>query len=190
MSREWYVERTVVIEASPEQVFPLINNLKQWEQWSPWPASQTSARYDGPTEGEHATRCWTDGVHAEGGRHVDGVLTITESCADEGIQYGLRVANGRWRFASEGGISLMDVSPDDGGRTTEVTWSDAGEFGEDLLSRFRVRRMHRAMEQNVRVGLERLKRAVEGGREVSVASGSNGSSGSSVVRTPGELKCA
>ena len=30
------VERTASIKAAPEKIFPLINDLHQWELWSPW----------------------------------------------------------------------------------------------------------------------------------------------------------
>lgn len=31
-----HVERTALIKSSPETAYQLINNLEEWNQWSPW----------------------------------------------------------------------------------------------------------------------------------------------------------
>ena len=55
------VERSIVIKAPPEKVFPLINNFHQWAEWSPWehldPAMVRS--YGGTAEGKGAVYGWT-----------------------------------------------------------------------------------------------------------------------------------
>jgi len=30
------VERSISIKALPEKIFPLINDFREWEPWSPW----------------------------------------------------------------------------------------------------------------------------------------------------------
>jgi hypothetical protein len=30
------VERSITIQRTPDQIFPLIDNFHQWESWSPW----------------------------------------------------------------------------------------------------------------------------------------------------------
>ena len=30
------VERAATIKAPPEKIFPLINDFKRWDAWSPW----------------------------------------------------------------------------------------------------------------------------------------------------------
>ncbi len=54
------VERSIRIEASAETIFPHINNLHQWEAWSPWekvdPGVQRS--YSGADSGPGAVYAW------------------------------------------------------------------------------------------------------------------------------------
>jgi len=54
------VERSIRIQAPPDKIFPLINDLHQWEAWSPWekvdPAVQRS--YSGAPSGPGAVYAW------------------------------------------------------------------------------------------------------------------------------------
>lgn len=54
------VERALTMRASPEQIFPLINDFHEWEAWSPWekvdPAVQRT--YSGAESGKGAVYAW------------------------------------------------------------------------------------------------------------------------------------
>jgi hypothetical protein len=54
------VRRSAMIDAPPEKVFPLINDFRRWESWSPWekldPALQR--RFSGPEAGKGAVYAW------------------------------------------------------------------------------------------------------------------------------------
>jgi hypothetical protein len=55
MPTEWHVERSVVVAAPASVVFPLINDLQRWPEWTSWndaldPSLQRSFE-DGPTAG-------------------------------------------------------------------------------------------------------------------------------------------
>ncbi len=72
------VERSTVIAAPPEKIFPLINDLHQWEPWSPWekldPALKRS--YSGAGSGLGAVYEW------QGNKDVGhGRMEITQSTA-------------------------------------------------------------------------------------------------------------
>ena len=64
------IERSVLVNSSPEKIFPLLNDFKQWEAWSPWekldPALQRS--YSGSTSGVDAVYNWTGNKHVGAGR--------------------------------------------------------------------------------------------------------------------------
>lgn len=70
------IERSVRIEAPPERVHPLIDDLRRWTAWSPWegldPALKRS--YSGPASGAGAAYAW------EGNRKVgSGRMEIMQS---------------------------------------------------------------------------------------------------------------
>lgn len=64
------VERRITINASPDTIFPLINNFHQWVLWSPWekldPALQRN--YSGADEGIGATYEWKGNNKVGSGR--------------------------------------------------------------------------------------------------------------------------
>src|ERR1700676_1586066 len=57
---QFRVTRSATMTAPPEAVFPQVNNLHNWEAWSPWakldPAAKNS--YSGPPKGVGASFAW------------------------------------------------------------------------------------------------------------------------------------
>jgi hypothetical protein len=64
------VERSVIINAPAEKIFPLINDFREWEPWSPWekvdPAVKRS--YSGAASGEGAVYEWNGNKNIGQGR--------------------------------------------------------------------------------------------------------------------------
>ncbi len=56
-----HVERQITIDAPAAKVFPYVNNLKKFNQWSPWVKVEPVTQYifDGPESGVGATMKWT-----------------------------------------------------------------------------------------------------------------------------------
>ena len=56
------VERSIIINASPEKVFSIINNFHEWEAWSPWEKASPNVKrsYDGPKSGVGSKYAWED----------------------------------------------------------------------------------------------------------------------------------
>jgi uncharacterized protein YndB with AHSA1/START domain len=54
------VERSVSIPATPEHIFPLLNDFHQWEAWSPWEKIDPAVQriYHSTTAGVGATYEW------------------------------------------------------------------------------------------------------------------------------------
>jgi Polyketide cyclase / dehydrase and lipid transport len=70
------IERSVTINAPADKIFPFVNDLHQWEAWSPWekidPALKRS--YSGAASGKGAVYGW------EGNREIgQGRMEIIES---------------------------------------------------------------------------------------------------------------
>jgi hypothetical protein len=64
------VERSAIINAAPEKIFPLINDFREWEPWSPWekvdPALKRS--YSGAASGKGAVYEWSGNKNIGQGR--------------------------------------------------------------------------------------------------------------------------
>lgn len=70
------VERSIVVKASADKIFTLINDLHQWEPWSPWEKLDAALKrtYSGANSGVGAVYEW------QGNRDVGhGRMEITES---------------------------------------------------------------------------------------------------------------
>jgi uncharacterized protein YndB with AHSA1/START domain len=115
---EFAVSRIATISAPPEKVFPHVNDLHQWEAWSPWAALDPNAKniFSGAAAGAGAAMAW------EGNRKVGaGKMTITDSRPGERIRFRLdfrkpmpATNTAEFMFRTEGG-------------QTVVTWSMAGK---------------------------------------------------------------
>ena len=70
------VQRVVLINASSDKVFPLINDMKAWTAWSPYEKKDPAMKrtYGAVTAGKGATYAW------EGDKNVgQGSMEIVES---------------------------------------------------------------------------------------------------------------
>jgi uncharacterized protein YndB with AHSA1/START domain len=55
------IERTTTIKATPEKIFPLVNDFHQWEAWSPWEKIDPALKrtYAGAASGKGAVYEWS-----------------------------------------------------------------------------------------------------------------------------------
>lgn len=67
---QFRIERSATIQASPERIFPLINDLHRWQAWSPYekkdPAMERT--YEGPSSGAGAAYGWNGNKNIGSGR--------------------------------------------------------------------------------------------------------------------------
>lgn len=108
---EFRVSRSAKIAAPPEKVFPHINDLHNWEAWSPWAKLDPNAKnsFSGPETGTGAAMAW-DGNKKIGA----GQMTITESHANELIRFKLEFIrpfkatnSAEFTFRSEAGQTVV-----------------------------------------------------------------------------------
>ncbi len=85
LPREVSITRSARIEATPEAVFPFINNLQAFTTWSPWQAMDPGMKqtFEGPAEGVGAKMAWDS---AEAGR---GTQEIVASTPNERVENAL-----------------------------------------------------------------------------------------------------
>jgi uncharacterized protein YndB with AHSA1/START domain len=120
----WQVERTVVIRAPAPIIFPYLNNLKQWREWTVWYQQHPNmtTEYSGPDAGVGATSRWS----GEEGR---GVMKIMQSERNQLVAYTLLFNGGEFR--TDGTLTLMPE-----GEGTRVVWSAMGEAGRNPANRY------------------------------------------------------
>lgn len=76
------IQRSVTIQALPEKIFPMIDNLKNQGAWSPWEKLDPAMKrtYSGPANGKGAAYAW------EGNNQVgQGSMEIIESAPSSKI---------------------------------------------------------------------------------------------------------
>ncbi len=117
---DFRVSRSASIAVPPDVVFPHINDMKKWQEWSPWAKldPNSKATFEGPVAGAGAVFRWV-GNHEVG----EGSMVITESRTNELIRFKLTflkpmegTCDTEFTFKPEGGATL-------------VTWTMASKNG-------------------------------------------------------------
>jgi uncharacterized protein YndB with AHSA1/START domain len=111
------VERTAVVQAPPEKVFPLINDFDRWAGWSPWEKKDPAMKrtYGPAKSGKGARYAW------EGNSDVgQGSMEIVESVAPSRVALKLDFVK---PFEAHNDVQFA-LKPDAGG--TRVSWSMEG----------------------------------------------------------------
>ncbi len=105
-----HIERATVINAPAKIIFGEINNLSNWEKWSPWEHKDPNMvkTYSAKTEGVGASFSW------KGNSDVgEGTMSIAESFADDSIQAIMMMQGMGKSYASfklkkeEGGVKVI-----------------------------------------------------------------------------------
>jgi hypothetical protein len=120
------VERSIVINAPPAQVFPHVNSMRAFHAWSPWTDIDPDTQYafDGPESGVGSRMTWQSGNQQVGA----GSQEITLSLAEEQVATALE-------FGGKGqGVARFFLEPQAQG--TLLRWQFKTEFGWDLFSRY------------------------------------------------------
>ncbi|MBE0542104.1 MAG: SRPBCC family protein [Verrucomicrobia bacterium] len=114
---EYRVTRSVTIAASPEAVFPHVNELKKWAAWNPWEKIDPNMKltYEGPEAGVGASYSWVGNNEVGEGR-----MSITDSRPNESVKFKLEF------FKPMAGVSDADFTFKPLGNQTEVTWAMSG----------------------------------------------------------------
>lgn len=161
LPKRYHVERSVVIEAPADAVFPAINTLKEWPNWTAWTVAKypdMKVTFEGPESGVGAKYSWT------GEQVGQGNLKITESDPAKGIKYELAFENPK--SLSIGGIQL---EPE--GNQTKATWWNEGNLGWRPINRYFGLLMDSMMGPDFQMGLNNLKKKVEAAAQAQATEG-------------------
>lgn len=118
---EFKVSRSATFNAAAPSVFAQVNDLRNWEAWSPWGKMDPSAKptYEGPHAGNGAAMVW----HSEKPEVGVGKMTITESVPNQRIVFLLEFEK------PMKGTNTASFTFKPNGKQTEVTWSMSGKMG-------------------------------------------------------------
>jgi uncharacterized protein YndB with AHSA1/START domain len=110
------VERGIVIKAPPEKVFPLINDLHQWEPWSPWEKLDPSLKrtYSGANSGVGAIYEWQGNSDVGHGR-----MEIIESTAPSKVVLKLHFIK---PFEAKNTVEFVVLKEGAGTRVTQAMY--------------------------------------------------------------------
>ena len=103
------VNRSVVIDASPEKIFPFLNDFNHWPSWSPWLIMEPGVKVTVSDD----TKYYEWG----GDRVGSGNMTVLTEDENKSINYDLTFLK-PWKSTAKVGFIL---SPE--GNSTKVTWT-------------------------------------------------------------------
>jgi effector-binding domain-containing protein len=151
------LKREITVAASPEDIFARVNNLRAFNEWSPWVARDPNTKfvYSGPPEGPEAKMSWTSAVHGT------GTQEIKESVPGESVLYRIEWGGTDIVFAN----IKLDRQPDD---TTKVTWTYKSDLGSNPFKRYMGLMYPSWIGGDYEAGLARLKQAAEGTLDVAL----------------------
>ena len=114
---DFRVTRSVAIAAPPEHIFPHVNELRNWEAWSPWAKLDPNAKstFSGAAAGVGAAMAW-DGNKKIGA----GKMTVTTSQPNELVRIRLEFIR---PFQA---TNVAEFNFKSNSRQTEVTWTMTG----------------------------------------------------------------
>ena len=146
------VERTAVVKAPPERVFPLIGNFHRWTGWSPWENRDPAMKrtYGGAESGEGAVYAWDGNKNVGSGR-----MEILEASSPSKIVIKLDF------FKPFEGHNTAEFTVLSQGSATEVNWAMSGPapFMHKVMQVFM--NLDRMIGKDFEAGLANLKKAVE-----------------------------
>ena len=149
---QFRVERRARINATPDKVFPLLNDFRRWSIWSPWERldPNLTRRHSGPDSGQGAVYEW------EGNSNVGtGRMEITSASAPSQVTIKLDFIQ---PFQAH---NVAEFALQRSGDATHVTWAMHGPnpFMARLMSAFLD--MDQMVGKDFETGLANLKTITE-----------------------------
>ncbi|MCB1488873.1 MAG: SRPBCC family protein [Bauldia sp.] len=151
MPRHRVVSRSTEIAAPPSDVFPLVGDLRQFNEWSPWFERDPQATYTftGPTDGVGQTFHWMSETPDVG----SGSMTIT--AIEPGEEVAIAV-----EFADQG-TAETSLAVAAKGAGSVVTWDFSTDLGLNPIARYFGASIDEAVGADFEHGLAKLKALAE-----------------------------
>lgn len=151
-SADFTISRSTTIAAPPEVVFAEVDDLRRWQDWSPWAKLDPYAKSDfsGPEKGDGAGFAWSGNS-----RIGTGAMTIVESRPNERIRIRLDFLK-PMRATNE---ALFTFQPEGAG--TRVQWQMTGQNSFTGRLACMVMDMDKAVGGEFEKGLAAMKTKIE-----------------------------
>jgi hypothetical protein len=149
---DFSITRSTTISASPQAVFPHVNDFHHWEAWSPWAKIDPEMKmtFAGPAAGTGAVYTWTGNSKVGEGR-----MTIVESHPSDLVRIKLEFLK---PFAA---TNATEFTFQPQGSQTAVTWSMSGKRNFMTKAMGLVMSMEKMLGGQFEKGLYQLKAVVE-----------------------------
>jgi uncharacterized protein YndB with AHSA1/START domain len=148
------IQRSISIDAPPERVFALIDNLGRWPRWAPQDREDPSLKrtYSGPANGKDAGSEWTGSGSSGKGR-----MLITDSAPPKKVSVQVDWVK---PFVAR---NVNDFGLETTGTSTQVTWTMQGPnlYVMRIMGVFV--NMDRTLGKHFETGLANLKAVAEHG---------------------------
>lgn len=109
----WVIEKAELVNATPDELFPLINSLEEWPNWTVWSSdnedSNLTFEYQEQTEGLGAIQIWKS-------NRINGKMMITSSASNKEIKYQFDIAEGKLTLL---GTIVLDIADTN---YTQIAW--------------------------------------------------------------------
>jgi hypothetical protein len=149
---QYRIERSVVMNAEPANIFPNVVIFRRWEAWSPWARLDPNMKveYSGPKGGVGSVYAWKGNDKVGEGR-----MTMVSALKDQLVDIKLEFLK-PWEQKS---MTSFTFEPAPGG--TKVTWAMTGDhdFVGKLFAVFM--NMDQAVGPDFEKGLAALKALAE-----------------------------
>ena len=116
---EFTVSRSATYSVPADKLFVKVNNLKEWNSWSPWAKidPKATSSFEGPAEGVGAVMKWASDNSEVG----TGSMTIIKSVPNQSVSFDLAFIS---PFEGESTTEFTFQPEND---QTKVTWSMHGK---------------------------------------------------------------
>ena len=154
LPKDYYVERSEVIEAPAVVIYMQIADLKAWQEWNPWKEMDPdmTLTFGEATSGTGAWYSWESEIAGS------GRMTVIEADPPKTIRYEL-LFKGYESVPSYSGFSLEGEALTG---PVKVTWSFEGSVGDKLFARWMTLFIDKFVGENYENGLKALKERCEG----------------------------
>ena len=144
------VERSIVIDAPPDEIFPQLNSMRAFNTWSPWGGdADTRYEFSGPEQGAGSRMTW----QSDSAQAGFGAQEIVASVPARQIEM-------RLEFGEKGGGTATFLLEPQGGSTL-LRWRFRTEFGWDLFDRYVGLMLDNLIGTSYEKGLRALKTRIE-----------------------------
>jgi len=148
---KYRIEKSVVINKPLFQTFAFMNDIKNWEKWSPWNSnidSSFTAFYSLQSQGQGARK------YFRGNKIGVGRFEISESIANEKIMYNLSMNEGK--IVAKATFYFKELKG-----LTQLFWVDSVDVGYNPIYRFMMPSKINSTENGFEQGLREIKIAIE-----------------------------